>query len=134
MATGAAPTATPTPLPPTALPTKPPIVAAPTQSPPTLSAEQIAAYTAELSATVVALLPPSPTPDASGYAGPTFEGVTLWPLTTTNTTPLWVAYSTGIRDFVSNINHFIALYTRDANGWRQLLKFDLLNADYMKPD
>ena len=129
VATTAAPTATPTPLPPTATPTRPPLVAVPT-----LSAEQLATYTAELSATVAGLLPPSPTPDAAGYAGPTFEGVTLWPLSTTHTAPLWVAYSTGIRDFVSNINHFIALYTLEANGWRQLLKFDLLNADYMNPD
>lgn len=134
VATTAAPTATPTPLPTALPPTKPPVIAAPTLSPPTLSAEQIATYTAELSSTVAALLPPSPTPDATGYAGPTFEGVTLWPLTSTNATPLWVAYSTGIRDFVSNINHFIALYTREATGWRQVLKFDLLNADYMNPD
>jgi len=128
-----APTVSPTVLPPTVLPTQMSTVAAPTLSPPTLSAEQIAAYTTELSATVAALLPPPPTPDASGYAPLGLEGVSVWPLTTTNDAELWVAYSYGMRDFIANHNHFITIYSRTNDGWQQLLKFDLENADYVDP-
>lgn len=126
--TSAAPTAEPTALPPTALPTQPPKVAAPALSP-----DQISAYTRELSATVAALLPPPPTPDASGYAPLGLAGVSVWPLTTTNGAELWVAYSTGMRDFNAGTNHFIALYSRTNDSWQQLLKFDLENADYVDP-
>lgn len=126
--TSVPPTERPTALSPTALPTHAPAVAAPT-----LSAEQIATYTSELSATAAALLPPPPTPDASGYAPLGLEGVSVWPLTTTNGAELWVAYSYGMRDFIANHNHFLALYSRMNDGWQQLLKFDLANADYVDP-
>ncbi len=124
----ATPTERPTALPPTTLPTQTPTVAALTLSP-----EQIATYTVELSATAAALLPPPPTPDASGYAPLGLEGVSVWPLTTTNGAELWVAYSYGMRDFIANHNHFIAIYSRTNDGWQQLLKFDLANADYVDP-
>ncbi|MBI5563724.1 MAG: hypothetical protein HY870_02440 [Chloroflexi bacterium] len=106
------------------------MVATPTRS---LSLDQIAKYTLELSATVAALLPPPPTPDASGYAPLTLEGVSVWPLTTTNGAELWVVYSYGMRDFIANHNHFIAIYSRTNDDWQLLLKFDLTNADYVDP-
>ncbi len=94
----------------------------------------MAAYTRELSSTVAALLPPPPTPDATGYAGPTFDGVDVWPLTTTNGAELWIAYTIGLRDYIGDFSHFIALYSHTTNGWQQLLKFDVTDAGYIAPE
>jgi hypothetical protein len=129
----AAPTVPPTELPPTQLPTSPPATVLPPTAP-VLSPEQVAAYTRELSATVTALLPPPPTPDASGYVGPSFDGVNVWPLTTTNGAELWIAYTIGLRDYLGDVSHFIALYSHPTAGWQHLLKFDVTDAGYIAPE
>lgn len=126
-------TSTPTSVPATPSPTVAPTQIAPIVQP-TTSPEQIAAYTLELSATVAAWLPPVPTPDASGYAPPGFEGVAVRPLTTTNGVSLWLAHSYGLRYFLDGINHFVAFFTHDGRDWQQVLKFDLLDSDYISTD
>ncbi len=113
----------------------PPTVATSTPQPtPTLSPDRSTQLTAELSKTVAAALPPSPTPDSSGYTGPALEGVNVLLLNVPQgSPPLWAVFTYGMRDVLANQNHFIAIYTHDSRGWQRLQKFDLANADYIDP-
>ena len=56
-----------------------------------------------------------------------FEGVRILPLSVpAGQAPLWAAYSYGMRNFdlPSAPNHFVAIYTADAPGWRELARLD----------
>jgi hypothetical protein len=45
--------------------------------------------------------------------------------------PLWVAFSVGMHSFEPLINHFVAIYTHDAAGWKQLSRLELECPDYL---
>jgi hypothetical protein len=105
----------PTSAPPTAPPTAPP---APTDTP--VSQPPLATLTAELSATVIAALPPTPTPEPGMFGGSYSEidGIVMLPLAHSGTgAPLFVAYSQGI---TFHQQHFVAIYAHEPNGWREL--------------
>lgn len=88
----------------------------------------------ELRATVAAGLPPTPTPDASGYSGPSIEGISVISLTnTTGNRPLWAAFSYGMRRFDPLQNHFVAIYSHDETGWQELDRQELGDVDYLDP-
>jgi hypothetical protein len=99
----------------------------PTPSPqPTLTASPVAPVetsmpiTAELKATVVAGLPPTPTPDASMGSGWGQVDVGVLPLVSGQTAgPLWAAYSQG-RGFSEDLVPFVAIYTFEEGDWREL--------------
>ena len=133
-----APISVPTLPPSTAVaPTLPPSASAPTLAlPPTTTPTtppDMAALTAELSQLVAPQLPPTSTPDASGSAFSTgFTGINILPLNAPNfATPLWVAYTYGIRSFDPLRNHFVEIYTHAATGWQQLAQIELENPDYV---
>jgi hypothetical protein len=121
---------------PTAAPTRTP---RPTLAPATLeptaapTALPVATFTAELSATAAAGLPPTPTPDsAGGTGGFGLEGVSAqalevpdgWP-------PLWAVSSRGMSVGEPSQAHFVAIYTRDGGEWQELDRFTLTNDDYL---
>jgi type IV secretory pathway VirJ component len=128
-------TAPPTPTPrvtPIVEPTAPPEpTSAPTAAPaatvePTATPDSrvpIATLTAELSATVVASLPPTSTPMPGNTAFPGIEGVSAqllkapesWP-------PLWAVSSYGLSVDPAQ-GHFVAIYTHDDGGWKELDRF-----------
>ena len=120
------PTWTPRPSP-TSVPTATP---APTAAPTGLP---IATYTAELSATVVASLPPTATPKpGEANVEPGIAGVEVLPLPDTGTTgPLWAVYSVGMRAFDPPQQHFVAVYARESGGFRELSRLELENPDYV---
>src|SRR4051794_4473904 len=129
---------------PTAAPTRTPrpsVVATPTLAPapsvtpipPTLAPialsddVALATMTAELSATVVASLPPTPTPDqANGTGGFGLEGVNAQALKSPEGWPqLWAVASHGMSMGDPTQEHFVAIYTRDGDAWQQLDRFEL---------
>ncbi len=114
---------------PTLAPTLPlPTVTAPVPTVP------VATLTAELSATVVAALPPTATA-APGETAPLFAGidsVNVQPLSVpADSQPLWVVSSVGFPDPERNQRHFVAIYTRRENGWQELARHEIDNADAM---
>ncbi len=129
------PTATSAPiatLPPTQTPL-PTATVPPTAVP--ISAEELPTLTAELTKTVSALLPPTPTPDSSGVYGPAFEGVSGFPLNVPGSTQqLWAAHTYGLRDFFSDQKHFITIYAHTGARWQKVAQYDLDGADYVAPD
>ncbi len=61
---------------------------------------------------------------ANAYSG----DLAVLPLSTpADSPPLWVLYSTGMRNFELDPvpSHFVAIYTRDEAGWRELARVDL---------
>jgi hypothetical protein len=119
------PTLTPRPTP-TIQPSATP---APTSEP---TAMPIATYTAELSATVVAGLPPTAAPDSSGNTEPGIDGASVLPIEENGATgQLWAVWSHGLRAFDPQQNHFVAIYRRDDTGWHTVDKIELENADYL---
>jgi hypothetical protein len=122
----AAPTRTPRPTPEPRPSATPEPTAAPTELP-------IATYTAELSATVAASLPPTTTPE-SGDAGGFFagiEGVEAQPLKApASMPPLWAVSSRGMRNADPPQNHFVAIYARAGDGWKELDRAELENYDF----
>jgi len=136
------PPPTDTPAPAAAAPTDTPLptnTPAPTSTPaptltPTLqpSPTALAAQPEELAATLVASLPPTSTPDSSGFSMGGYSEVEVLPLTPpAGGRPLWVAFSFGMRSFEPLINHFVAIYTHDAAGWQQVSRLELECPDYM---
>jgi hypothetical protein len=135
----AAPTRTPRPsataaptLAPEATATLPPPVVVPT-APADTSA--LATMTAELSATVVASLPPTPTPDqANGTGGFGLEGASAQALRSPQGWPqLWAVASHGMSMGDPTQTHFVAIYTREGDNWKQLDRFELTDDDYLDP-
>jgi hypothetical protein len=136
--TSAAPTAAAT-----SEPTRPTLAPEPSATPipptlvPTALATEVplAMMTAELSATVVAALPPTPTPDAAnGTGGFGLEGVSAqalrspagWP-------PLWAVASHGMSVGDPSQVHFVEIYSREGGAWRRLDRFELTDDDYLDP-
>jgi len=106
--------------------------ATPTTEP--MSTEELPTLTAELTTTVSALLPPTPTPDSSGVFGPAIEGVSGFPLNLPGSSQqLWAVHTYGLRDFFSDQKHFIMIYARTQSGWQKIAKYDLESADYLDP-
>jgi hypothetical protein len=121
-ATAAAPTeAAPTSVSP---PTAPPATAAPEASP--TADVAVATLTAELSATVTARITPVPTSESS-MGG--IEGANV--LALTGGQPLWAVHSYGMRSFDPDQRHFVAIYSRQGDSWRELGRVELENADYL---
>jgi hypothetical protein len=86
----------------------------------------------ELQATVVAGLPPTPTPggEDSGFGG--FDGVNVFHLDTADGFgTLWVAYTYGMRSFEPLEQHFVAVYNQEETGWRELGRVELEDPDYI---
>jgi hypothetical protein len=118
-----APTSTPvptnTPIP-TSTPTPQPSPTAPSADP------------EELVATLVAGLAPTSTPDSSGFTMGGVSEVEVRSLTPpADGRPLWVAFSVGMHSFEPLVNHFVAIYTHDAAGWKQLSRLELECPDYL---
>jgi hypothetical protein len=124
-----APTDTPIPTD-TPAPTDTPL---PTETPtPQPSPTEPAAKAEELAATLVADLPPTSTPDSSGFTMGGYSEVEVLPLTPpAGSGPLWVAFSVGMHSFEPLVNHFVAIYTHDAAGWQPLSRLDLECPDYL---
>ncbi|HEY0069791.1 MAG TPA: hypothetical protein VGE04_07475, partial [Chloroflexia bacterium] len=86
----------------------------------------------ELQATVVAGLPPTPTPGGEGSGLGGFEGVNVFHLDTADGFgTLWVAYSYGMRSFEPLEQHFVAVYNQEETGWRELGRVELEDPDYI---
>ncbi|HEU4328402.1 MAG TPA: hypothetical protein VFS21_35015 [Roseiflexaceae bacterium] len=83
--------------------------------------------TSELTGTLTAALPPTPAgTDSLGgidrVAGIPLEG---------GDRPLWAVFSSGMRSFDPPQPHFVAVYTRDNSGWRELGRAELESPDYL---
>ncbi|MDQ3706496.1 MAG: hypothetical protein M3437_15020 [Chloroflexota bacterium] len=86
----------------------------------------------ELQATVVAGLPVTPTPggESPGFGG--FEGVHVMQIDTAEGFgPYWAAYSYGMRRFEPLEQHFVAVYSREGDGWREVDRIELEDPDYL---
>ena len=84
------------------------------------------AASAELKAMIEASLPPTPTPDTSGFSPGGIVEVGVLPLTVSSgSPPLWAAFSVGMRRFDPLQNHFVAIYTRNEAGWQELTRLEL---------
>ncbi len=107
---------------------------APTTAP-TAPQLPVATLTAELSATVVASLPPTLTPDPGGGGlFPGIDGVSAQPLSVPGGwQPLWVVASHGMSTGDPSQRHFVAIYARDGDGWAELDRAELANDDYLDP-
>jgi hypothetical protein len=107
--------------------------ATPTPTPPPASQVTLAAG---LQSTLLAELPPTLTPDSTGFS--VFSGiqsVRLIPLgVLPGEQPLWAAYTQGERSYQPAQNHYIAIYAYDAAGWRQLSRLELGNPDSFGPN
>lgn len=95
----------------------------------------VATVSAGLSATLVAGLPPTATPDpASGPGVPGIEGVKVVPVPLDTPDPrLWIAFTYGLRGFDPPQDHFVAFYKRDGTTWQEMSRFTLATADYIDP-
>ncbi len=122
----AAPSAAPTWTPRPTVAPQPIATPAPTELP-------IATYTAELSATVTAGLPPTATPQpGEGGFAPGISGVGVLPLREAGRSDsLWAVFSVGMHAFDPPQYHFVAIYTRDGAGWRELDRVELEQDDYL---
>lgn len=86
--------------------------------------------TTELSATIIASLPPPPTPErpnAVRFDG--IAGVELLPLDSDDGSALWAAYTYGLRSFDPQQNHLLAIYTRNNDVWQELGRLELPDID-----
>ena len=122
------PTRTPTPLPPTDTPT-----AAPTATPEPVQSTPEPPVLADLEATVAASLGITVSTSTTYTIG--IEGVRAFALDNPiNETPIWAAYTYGLRNFSPLQNHVIALYTRSADQWQELTRVELAdNGDPQNP-
>jgi hypothetical protein len=118
--------------PPSATNTPPP---APTATEvPATPVETSVPVTTELKATVVAGMPPTPTPDGSGGDWGQVD-VAVMPLqVSAGEAPLWAAYSIGMGYYDPMQGHFVAIYTHDDEGWQETSRVVLTNcAQYVDP-
>jgi tetratricopeptide (TPR) repeat protein len=85
------------------------------------------ATAAELKDMMEANLPPTPTPDASGFSAGGIVEVGVLPLAVSSgAQPLWAGFSVGMRSFTDPPqNHFVAIYTRSDAGWQELTRLEL---------
>jgi hypothetical protein len=72
---------------------------------------------------------PDATPEPGNSIG--IEGVNVIPLDVGPAQPpLWAAFSYGLRDFMAEQMHFVAIYAYDG-GWQELSKIEMDDADYI---
>ncbi|MFB0537654.1 MAG: hypothetical protein ACETWR_22025 [Anaerolineae bacterium] len=90
-------------------------------------AQEVSPEIAELKSMIEATLPPTPTPDASGFSYGGIAEVGVLPLTvSSDSQPLWAVFSAGMRGFGDPPqNHFFAIYTRSDAGWQELTRLEL---------
>jgi hypothetical protein len=90
-------------------------------------AQEISPEVVELKSMIEATLPPTPTPDASGFSFGGIVEVGVLPLTVSSgSQPLWAVFSVGMRSFTDPPqNHFVAIYTRNDAGWQELTRLEL---------
>ncbi|TEU16521.1 MAG: hypothetical protein E3J21_10460 [Anaerolineales bacterium] len=90
-------------------------------------AQEISPEIAELKSMIEATLPPTPTPDTSGFSLGGIAEVGVLPLTVSSgSQPLWAVFSIGMCGFGDPLqNHFIAIYTRNDAGWQELTLLEL---------
>ena len=130
------PIVTDTPVPAPTVTAQPPVPSAP----PTVTPTPPSA--ADLKTLVEAGLPPTPTPDASGFSPASISEVSVLPLAVDEgSRPLWAVSSLGGRYFEAGQSHFVAIYTYDDAGWQELARLELagssdpesldLSADYL---
>lgn len=135
-------TPTPTPLPPTAAPaatatsttapTEAPTTAptdTPTAAQPTAEAPTLAGLETTLASSLGITISTSTTYTIG------IEGVRAFAVDNPiDATPLWVAYTYGLRSFSPLQNHVIALYTRAADQWQEITRVELAdNGDPQNP-
>jgi hypothetical protein len=96
----------------------------------------LATLTAALSQTVVAALPPTATAPADN-PNPYFRGIdgaSVRPLQVpSGQSPLWLVTSTGEPDHKQQ-PHFVAIYGREGDGWRELGRLNVPEADFFDPE
>jgi hypothetical protein len=82
---------------------------------------------AELMGIATTDLPPTPTPDAEGFAPGGIVEVGALPLIVSDDSqPLWAVFSVGGRSFTDPPqNHFVAIYARGDAGWEELARVEL---------
>jgi hypothetical protein len=138
--TAAPPTAAPSLTPrttPSAEPTSAPTAVPQATAVPTVPPESqlpLATLTAELSATVVASLPPTPTPEPGVEPFPGIEGISAQPLKVPEGwPPLWMVATHGMSLADPSQKHFVAVYTRDGSDWKELDRAELEHDDYLDP-
>jgi tetratricopeptide (TPR) repeat protein len=85
------------------------------------------AKSVELKGMIEANLPPTPTPDTSGFSPGGIVEMSALPLTvSSDSQPLWAAFSVGMHGFGDPPqNHFVAIYTRNGAGWQELTRLEL---------
>ena len=88
------------------------------------SAVPLPTLTSELSATVAAGLPPTATPKPGEQSFGGITGVNVLPLTGTNP-QLFAVYSTGYSNFEPPQQHFVAIYQRLGEEWKELSRLEL---------
>ncbi|MBI4321527.1 MAG: hypothetical protein HY675_23790 [Chloroflexi bacterium] len=115
----------------TARPTPPIPTAGPS---PTLAASAVPTSTlaSELFARLRASASPTPAarPGEIPRPGPAIEGVEVAPTGSGGDgRPLWVAYTYGLKDYLSGPSHFVAVYTYDDARWQELGRLELKDPD-----
>ena len=125
----ACPGPTPTPLPPTATSTP---IEAPTASPTETPTPEEPVAPAEVDPGELEALLVTELGISASDSGPGLEGVRAFPLVNTpDETPLWVAYTYGLRSFDPPQHHVLAIYTVDetqGSGWQALARADLVES------
>ncbi len=145
-ACGAQPTAAPTPPPATEAPTRTPRpaptaipptatrVATPTTEPTATPEIDLLTLTNELSATIVAGLPPTPIPPPGEQSYMGIVGANVIPLQGQGEgVGLFAAYTVGMRNYEPQQNHLVAIYQREDDTWKELARYELEFADYVDP-
>ncbi len=91
------------------------------------------ALTAELQALVAGSLPPTPTPESQGDPGwgAISEAGAIPLQVAAGEPPLWAAFSLGTRGLEPLQFHFVAIYTQDASGWKELSRIELEAPDIL---
>lgn len=140
---------TPTPAPTVAAPTATPTAAAPAETPavttpvtttevitptaPVTTTEAVTPTTpitvdpAAARSTLTALLLDRLTVSVPVTSGVGIEGAVAFPLTTTNESVLWLAYTIGIRSFDPEQAHVMAIYAPDGENWREVARTEFVS-------
>ena len=91
----------------------------------------------ELRALLKAALPPTPTPDASGFSMGGVEDVAvirLAPAMSASQQPLFAAFTVGMRSFDPLTNHYLTVYRRQGDNWERLATTELECPAYLGQD
>jgi hypothetical protein len=90
---------------------------------------------AELQATLEADLPPTATPDGSGFSEDGFAGVTVLPLETDHSDQtLWAAFTNGFISYDPWQPHYVAIYARRNETWFELERLELEEPFFLDAD